>query len=222
MTKIEMGEVTCAVCGNASSRLGLTSAFVVGHPDLDTRPGGTGRHLVGFGIQRCYSCGYTAARLADEPPPRVREVIRSPAYRAVLESESVPRAARDFLARSLIDEQVGEPASAGWNALRAAWMCDDEEGAEEAARECRTTALSLFRRAAAEGRQIAPGGNAACVITDLLRRTGRFDEALVESTRALEHETDPLVRSILAFQARLARARDAGRHDLGEVEAAGS
>jgi hypothetical protein len=216
VTKLEWGEVTRAVCGSTGRRLGLTSAFVVGHPELDTRPGGTGRPLTGFSIDQCYSCGYTAGRISDDPPAGIRAILASRAYREVLEDEALSPSARQFLARSVIDEQAGDPAAAGWAALKAAWMCDDDHDAE-AARRCRARALTLFRRAASEGRSFAPDGNAACVVADLLRRTRRFDEAVAECERALGSETDQLVRSVLSFQLGLARARDDGRHDLGEV-----
>lgn len=221
MTKVEWGETTCSVCGTASKRLGLTSAFVVGHPDLDTRPGGTGRPLTGFSIEQCYSCGYTARRVADDAPVGVRAILDSATYRAVLEQEALSSSARQFLARSLIDERVGDLAAAAWGALRAAWMCEDD-GNDDAALRCRTRALAFFRRAQAEGVVFAPGGNGACIVADVLRRTGRFEEAIVECERALENERGPLTRSILAFQVELARARDAERHDLGEVPQAAS
>jgi hypothetical protein len=216
VTKLEWAETTCAVCGSTNSGIRLTSAFIVGHPDLDTRPRGTGRPLTGFSIEQCYSCGYTAGRISDDPPGGIRAILESPAYRDALEDEALSASARQFLARSVIDEQAGDPAAAGWAALRAAWMCDDD-GSAEAARRCRSRALTLFKRAASEGGAFAAGGNGACVLADLLRRTRRFDEAVAECERALEHETDQLVRSILAFQVQLARERDDDRHDVGEL-----
>jgi hypothetical protein len=56
------------------------------------------------------------------------------------------------------------------------------------------------------------------ILADLLRRSGRFEEAEIVCQQGLEADPDDIVKQVLAFQAQLVRQRDRTRHTIEEVE----
>lgn len=106
--------------------------------------------------------------------------------------------------------------------LEAAWRADDagypDAGYSLAAREHRLAAAWHLRLALRDGEEVT--GQRGCdlaLLADLLRRAGDFGGALTAVEHGLECGRDHPVQALLHFQHRLARARDAGEHDLGEA-----
>jgi hypothetical protein len=210
MTTIRQELVTCAVCGELTQVLVMDSTSTFGPPDLDLRPAEIARSSIFAWIQRCSSCGYCAPTM-DEAAPTTREVVNSDAYRTQLADEDLPELARSFLCSSMIFEEQGDEAAAAQNAIEAAWVCDDED-LPAAATRCRLRAIELLR---------ADQSTDYALIVDLLRRAGRFEDAIAQADAALADEEGELV-AVLAFSRSLALARDSGRYTDADATGLGA
>ena len=202
MTTIRQELVTCAVCGELTRILVMDSTSIFGSPDLDLRPAEIARSSIFAWIQQCSSCGYCAPTV-DEATPSAREVVDSDAYRAQLADEGLPELARSFLCSSMIFEEHGDEAAAAQNAIEAAWVCDDED-LPEAATRCRLRAIELLR---------ADQSTEYELIVDLLRRAGRFEDAIAQADAALADAEGELA-AVLAFSRSIALAGDSGPYTV--------
>ena len=226
MTTFRSVPVTCAVCSVASDHDVLMSTNAFGSPDLDLRPPSMERETLQHQIQECPACGYCAPELNEAVPARAREVMDLAPYQTLRKSRRYPELASRFLRAALLAEGAREPETAFHHALRAAWDCDDA-GRLEAAAECRGAAIHYLRSArdrqtaAGQGEQEDSPGETA-VLIDLLRRSGRFEEASALSTQLSQEKLPDVLRQVTAFQNTLIARQDAGCHTVEEaVQAAG-
>jgi hypothetical protein len=213
MTTFAEHDLRCAVCGETSRQRILASSNTVGPPDLDLRPSEMLRSAVALCIQRCPVCGYCAPDI-ENAPARAREVIDSETYRARLDDPKPAEAVNRYLCAALVREAVEEFRLAGWHAVEAAWVADDE-GAEAAAAEARERAVSLFRRASLGATDDVAAHHV--VLADLLRRAGRMDESREACIAGLE--ADPVVRAALEYELVLLARDDRAAHSMAEVAA---
>ena len=133
----------------------------------------------------------------------------------------LPELARSFLCSSMIFEELGEEAFAARNAIEAAWVCDDENATMRAVR-CRLQAVERLRESEADGDALYDDASTQyAVIVDLLRRAGRFEEAVEQADAALG-EAEGEVAAVLAFSRSLALACDAGRYTVEDAFSAGA
>jgi hypothetical protein len=208
----------CAVCHQANNvSLILSTNTFGGVSDLDTRLGGVARTDTVRAIQRCTGCGYCAPKLSLAKESAA-EVVRSALYKQVVDDPSLPQLARSWLGWSMIAEEAGEPVEAGWAALSGAWACDDDkcvEGAERA----RNRAADLFEGVVRAGQKFSetPGGDSA-ILADILRRCGRFAEAIEHCTAEVPPEAPESLAAGLAFQRSLCERQDRQRYSFGELE----
>ena len=218
MTTIRQELVTCAVCGELTQVMVIDSTSTFGPPDLDLRPAEMARSSIFAWIQRCSFCGYCAP-IVDEATPTTREVVNSDAYRARLADEDFPALARSFLCSSMIFEEHGDQAVAARNAIEAAWVCDDED-LPGAATQCRLRAIQLLPGPGAQGDSLySDPSTEYAVIVDLLRRAGRFEDAVAQADAALAAAEGEFA-AVLAFSRSLALAGDAGAYTVGDAMAA--
>jgi hypothetical protein len=219
MTTIRQELAGCVLCGQQTfvTVLGSTSTF--GPPDLDLRPSEPARSSLFAWIQRCSACGYCAPSIG-QATPYTREVVEGVPYRSLLADPFYPELARAFLCSSICFEQIGEEASAARNAIEAAWACDDD-GAVEAAIKCRVRAAMLLRDSQGEGDELfADAATENAVLVDLLRRAGRFEEAIEAADDALP-DADGTTADVLAFSRARALAGDPGRYTVEDALAGG-
>lgn len=210
MSLIVQVDSRCALCGVLSSQPVLLQADARGSPDLDLRPPESLRSTLEAWIQHCPSCGYCADDISSLHEG-ADGIIESSAYRGILRDTTLPLLARRFLCWSIIQNQRGSPAKAGWAALHAAWACDDI-GYADAASECRQKALASFRAAQYQGSRFAHGkGVEETILADILRRSGRLDEAEALCCQA----PDPTPGILL--EQYLATIRDLNSHSMDEA-----
>lgn len=215
MTTIRQQLLTCVLCEESTLLPVLTSTSSFGPPDLDLRPAEPARSSIFAWVQCCGSCGYCAPSIG-EATPGVGDVVDSPAYRAQLAEPGIPELARSFLCAALIFGELGEAALAAQMAIEAAWVCDDEN-AVEAARRCRLRAVELLRESRATGDALHPDSQTeSAVLVDLLRRAGRFDEAVAEADDSVaEAKGEPA--AVLAFSRSLALAGDSSVYTVEDA-----
>lgn len=215
MSAMRHDRVSCHVCGTESEHAVTLRATEEGAPDLDTRPPETLRSTMPSWVQRCPACGYCAPDLA-RGSTKAERVVGAAAYKALLEDATRPALANTFLASSAVLEASAAHAEAGWQAVYAAWACDDA-GDDGAASECRLRAVELFAQAALSRQEVTeePGGSDA-VMADLLRRAGQFDEA-VACAEAGGERASMHTRRVLVYIASLAAREDRGAHSSAEA-----
>ena len=209
-------EISCALCGEPVRVTAAPTTNPIGSPDLDARPPDPARSALPLRVQCCPSCGYCARDLATATPES-REAVDEDEYVAVLEDESLPAKAREFLCLARLDGAAGRFDDAFWSTLSAAWVADDADHADAADR-CRALALAALRMARAAGRR--PGGDTGVqdvVEVDLLRRMGEFADAERCIRRALERRPGEVVDQLLRFERDLVAARDRAVHRVSEA-----
>ncbi|MEW6034464.1 MAG: hypothetical protein AB1603_06390 [Chloroflexota bacterium] len=235
MTTTSERKKKCAVCGEVSKHSVVRSAGRHGSPDLDTRPPSLERFTIDTWVQRCPSCGYCSWSISRRVPRGASEVVRSELYQVQLRSRDFPRLANQFLCWSLVQEQAGNFAGAGWACIHAAWVCDDaaefnmlygnvsgqEMGVRDeaaAARNCRLKAALLLARARERGQRFGVQvGSEEALMADLLRRAGRFDSAIRMADCGLNEDPKEVLACILELQKKLAASSDAGCHTIAEA-----
>jgi hypothetical protein len=219
-------EVRCGSCGETSEQtLSPASGAAEGNqpPDFDTRPNGPVRATIQFWMQRCPHCGYCASDISAIHV-NAANLIASLAYQRQLIDSKFPPKACEFLCHAMILDQVGQQADAGWTCLHAAWVCDDEEHME-AAVQARDLAIDYWRKAKKAGQDFGDPGLEGVLITDLLRRMSRFEDALINCAQALDEAGDddsqlpPLFEHLLRFEKTLIQKRDPSTYRLSDLPA---
>jgi hypothetical protein len=207
----------CAVCGALVDDAPVSLPEPQAPPDFDTRPGEPLRSTIGLWVGRCRDCGYCAPdlTLADERAPAI---IASESYREILGHAMLASKAREFLAFAHLLEKLHQFADAGWSALHAAWVCDDDRD-PVSAEHCRATAIDLWKRGKQVGQLFCDGmASEFALITDVYRRMGEFEQATVACTEGLDLEDlPPAVESMLRHQLVLIQRRDTGPHSMSEL-----
>lgn len=216
--------VRCALCGERSTQMSLASTSSLGPPDLDLRPSGPARFALPYRVQHCASCGYCAPRIG-ECGPTTATTVSSVVYRDVYERAKMPALARHLFCAALVAEGAEERQQAAWHFVEAAWACDDS-GATEQARICRQRAAEMFASALAWGDVPADSTVVHTVRADLLRRAGRWDDALAaldaaEATIDFDDADDAPSSLVLAYLRELCEAEDDECHNAAEAFARG-
>jgi hypothetical protein len=210
--------VRCALCGASSAQHVLSSTSTFGPPDLDLRPNGPARWALQFQVQGCPRCGYCADNIGQRTR-HARRAVESIVYRDVLDNARMPQLARQFFCAALVAEVAEQRDAASSHFLSAAWVCDDA-GAGKQARICRDRAAEMLAAAIEWGDVPAESPVVHGVRADILRRAGRYDEALAALDAALwfEDEDEPTQAAmVLAYIRELAEAGDDEPHSVAEA-----
>ena len=215
--------VRCAICGEMSPQNVLASTSTSGPPDLDLRPSGPARWALQFRVQCCPRCGYCAENIGERAP-RAGRTVASVIYRDVLENARMPALARHYFCAALVAEAGERRGDAARRFIDAAWACDDA-GAAEQARICRQRAAEMLASALEWGDVPTESPVVRGVLADLLRRAGRYDEAisaldLGEELIDLGDEEGSGTATVLGFIRELAEVGDEDAHSVAEAFAA--
>ena len=219
MTTVFQKEVACAACGHrfVTEQVGSTNAF--GSMDLDMRPPPMRRDTQPYDIQECPGCHFCAPEVESPPDGVDTAWVQSPGYRNVALDASTPELPRRFLAfASLAKFGNLEPANA-WANLNAAWAFDDLGPAwDTRAAACRTAVEQIVHRLHGVGMTFSDNRETDQILClDLLRRSGRFEEAEAAASELMASATSDILRSIATFQRRCAKGQDAGCHRVDEA-----
>jgi len=162
------------------------------------RPGEPARSTLPRWLQTCRGCGAVAEDLATLPAA-ARAVVESAEYRDA--ADGVSPQTLPFRRWALILN--GDPVRRAEALLQAAWAADDAGAAAEAA-ALRLRVADLWGDGA--------DGERGLRRLDVLRRAGALAAAGAWAATLLGRGPDELGRSIVAYQQRLIRAGDTGRH----------
>lgn len=221
MTRLELSQQPCGHCGTLWHGVALLSTNGMGS-DLDTRPLGMARETLHYQVQRCSACGYCAADLSQAPSTGARQRLDEPDYLAQLNDPAYPSLANAFLCQALLHQSDGQPGATLTALLSAAWVCDDAE-AGEAADQCRNRAIDLLSRPDLPDSEFFPepaasdlAGQRDLLLSDLLRRVGRF----IEGQGAVEHglaiAQHGLIRRLLRFEQHLIATGETGARRIAD------
>ena len=216
MTMYATSQINCGNCGAQNTMDVLMSTNIMGSADLDTRPPEMRRSTINTWINRCGHCDYCAPDLSQSEA-NVELLVLSPEYVAMLQKKAMPAKAREFLCWSMIAGQTGRPVQAAWACIHSAWVCDDA-GALEVAAVCRAFALQATAVATAAKQPISQqSGAAEAIMADLLRRCGRFDEAVAVAEQGLLLDPEEFVMHTLRYQKKLSAVGDSRSHTVDDA-----
>ena len=210
MTRLEPIQQPCGHCGALWQGMALLSTNGMGS-DLDTRPVGMARETLPYQIRRCSACGYCARDLSQSPSSPAQQRLNETDYVAQLDDPDYPRLANAFLCQALLHQSDGLPGATFTALLSAAWVCDDVQ-ADEAARQCRNRASALLAQQDLPNSEFFAGpaydlaGQRDLLLSDLLRRVGRFNEGQHVAERGLATAQHALIRRLLHFEHQLIAA----------------
>ena len=208
---------TCAVCGGSVQVDSRTLPEPEGPPDFDTRPAEPLRSTLIQWVQMCPHCGYASEDLGLSHP-EATGIVQSFAYQSVVEDQTRPTSSRPFLCYAHLLERLHQPADAGWSCLHAAWVCDDLDEAVAATR-CRAQAIELWQKGKNVGQSFGDDlVSEFALVTDVYRRMGQFENAIVTCAEALDIEDLlPVMEHLLRKQMTLIQAHDTSAHNLSEL-----
>jgi hypothetical protein len=216
MTTLRQDKARCGVCGEDNVFHVLNSTNSRGSADLDTRPPEMKRSTMWMWVQRCTGCGYCAAKVS-EARPEAAMVVKRQAYKDQLNNPAYPELANSFLCQAMVDQASGEYAAAFWVAVNAAWACDDMDRPDQAL-ICRQLAIELLGQVHEHGQQVSEQAGATTALrVDLLRRAGRFKEAMDVAEAWEAEDEEDVIDYILDFQCDLIENRDRGCHTIAEA-----
>lgn len=216
MTKIFMMKTKCFVCGSVSEHAFLGSTNILGAPDLDTRPSEMLRSEISAEVQQCPDCGYCAEKISAGSK-KAPAIVKSQAYRKQLKNNEYAPLANRFLCKAMIEKADGNLANAAWSYVYAAWACDDN-GNNKKASKARITAARLLIEAESKNVRIAKAkGVSIQILVDLLRRAGKFKEAITIIENRLPRIKDKKTRQILLYQKELLNKHDSGCYTIEDA-----
>jgi hypothetical protein len=167
-------------------------------------------------VQQCPSCGYCASDVS-KPRPDAADVVSSGEYQIQLIDPAFPNLANLFLCRAIIDQASGDYVAATWALIKAAWACDDSDRVGPAM-ACRTRAADMLLRAEQHALSIsAEEGAGTAILVDLLRRSGRMEDARKAIAERRSGVVAEIIRHILDYQSVLVAYSDTASHTIAEV-----
>jgi len=118
----------------------------------------------------------------------------------------------------MVAEHAGSLPDGARASIHAAWACDDACKADAATR-CRHEAVRLIHALHDRGETLSEQPRAdEAILTDLLRRAGRFEEALDVVDGFIGEVADPVIRAVLGYQKGLISRADIAAHRVEEAE----
>jgi hypothetical protein len=207
----------CAVCGFENEVPAEPRVDAVEPPDFDTRPGEPLRSTINSWVSCCRNCTYCAADISVAHA-KVLEILHSETYQRTYLDETMPPKAREFLCYAVILDKLREHSDAGWSALHAAWVCDDERDPYAGVR-CREQAIEYWKRGKHAGQPFSDDhASEYALVADLHRRMSQFELAMVTCSEALDmDDVPPVIENILRRQKTLVEQHDTDAHSIREL-----
>ncbi|CAF1037993.1 unnamed protein product [Rotaria sp. Silwood1] len=208
---------TCSCCGKSSSQKEIMSYTTFGQPDLDLRPPPMKRDTMFAWIEYCSHCGYCSHNINDEKGVSRKEIIQSSDYQAQLSSNDYPSLANQFLCYSILLEHEKNLVEAAWQALRAAWTCDDAHNEQGAVRSRLRAAKLIDDSRSANVEFSKQLGLDRCIEADALRRAGELQRAK-ELLQHMQGEEEEIIKTLYQFQLHLIESNDTRCYTITDAQ----
>lgn len=206
---------TCCLCGSENDVEILGSTNAMGSPDLDLRPPPMERETMHGWFQECATCHYVSVDLSQQSD-EARSIVDSDDYQSLIANSDLPPIARRFALCAMLNAHDREIA--GTALLRAAWVCDDAENSE--------LATSFRNQSADTLKKLQPFENSeehatlATVLIDVLRRSGRFEEATKLANQLLKFKAvkrSEVMLSVVKYQLSLCESESSDCHQVQDA-----
>ena len=206
ITRLESSTIICPMCGNEVKIDKIISTSQFGF-DLDLRPNGPARSLIGVRIHWCNKCNYVFySYQASKKEKLINGILESKEYLKILEDEKYPMLTRFYLARAYLYLRKSDSLNASKEYLNAAWTLDD----------CHIDSVDIRKKVIKYMKNHYSKEN-VLVILDLLRRTGEFDNAKAFAEEYRHIFTNSLHRRIVDYQLELISKKDIFAHSVNEI-----
>ncbi len=216
MTIVVEEKKLCGLCNSENKFRCIATTNAFGSKDLDTRPPEMQRSTMFTWVQRCSKCGYCASNVSKSRPG-FEAVVNAEEYRKQLNDQAFPELANSFLCKAIIDRETNDYAGATWALIHAAWVCDDAHRPNEAA-VCRHKAATMLVTAEDHGQQVGSrSGASTAILVDLLRRSGRTDDARRVIAERRAGITDDIITRVLDFQSNLIEKGDTSCYTISQA-----
>ena len=205
-THIKVNEL-CYVCNRKSDFYVLGSSNTFGSSDLDLRPAPMMRNTMAWWIQECPFCGYVSNSVSDITSVD-EEWLLSEEFKRYEQKNFLSKLAEKFYRAYLISSKDDNKKNMYYNAIHAAWVCDDCGDVNNAI-FCRKLAIKAIKK-------IQPYKEDYDVIrADLLRRSCQFEKLIKEYSDKVF--TTDLLNKIIQFQILKAKEKDVGCYKVSDV-----
>jgi hypothetical protein len=215
-TTIDEVEKVCALCQTTSTQIVVVSTNQMGYSDLDRRPPEMMRSTIVYWVQECPQCGYCHTDIS-EAVGSAAVTVKTDAYRAQLFNAGLPHLADRFLCMLLAHDAAGENHAAYYNALCAAWACDDAQNTEGALKIRRLAGERLETIRNSGGVYLKQSGGDDLLLADLARRTGDFAKVRTLAEAGLALNAEDIIVKLLKYEVELAEAKDSAAHTIQKV-----
>lgn len=178
--------------------------------DLDTNPN---CRAVYDRVIICPECGYAASTPGQPIDDRVRTLVASEEYQAILNQEEYDDIYKKHLLAAYLSAELGDFGEAGYNYLVAYWYLKDQKS-DDAPKVCQKAIENLEKHL-----ETHVNFEEVLKMSDLLRQMGRFDEAM-ENLCALESfvASDKTLMAFVTFEKVLVSEKDSSPHKMREVK----
>ena len=143
--------------------------------------------------------------------------LSPPDYQSQLSDRRHPEPANALLCWSMLQDTIGAVDQAGWAALQAAWVCDDENAAG-ASVDCRHRAATLF--CAAREQQVLfaeQAGAEEAILADVFQASTESTPEWSVCQEGLARQPKEVIRQILKYEIALAEQQDDTCHTIEEA-----
>lgn len=189
---------TCCLCETENECQLVESTDAEGSPDLDLRPAPPERDTMHAWFQECSNCHYVCVDLARESNG-ARSIVDSDRYRTLVADSALSDTARKFALCAVLNREDREIC--GTALLRAAWDCDDQQN-NDLAKSFRDDAADSWKKLQPfEDNQ--DHATMAVTLIDVLRRAGRFDEAVKLANQMVKFKSvkrSDVMLAVIKFQ----------------------
>ena len=212
MTTCDWKKVKCANCGKEQEVCVLMSTNTFGPCDFDLRPAPMKRDTLPMCIEFCETCEYGSHDIGKISETG-KSVLEKKEYHNFIHSFSDDEIVMAYLGDYYIKKEEGKYKEAFYAMKSVSWLLDDKRS--EKAKDARILALECFDKCSEKGFPI----DEHIAKTDMLRRAGKFDEAIALAEKLLEKVgQNELLSNIIKYEIKFAKNKDTRCHSIGEIQ----
>ena len=204
----------CSCCGKESvQKIVLSTNTFGGSPDLDLRPPEMKRGTMPYWVQMCPNCQYVAGDI-EKVQSFDKGILEQEEYKKC-DNVKLPNELSKMFYRYYLIALSKDDISSAFNRIRnAAWACDDM-GSEKYAKMCRELGIGLLNKLIETEENIKIKESMLSVKADMLRRTEKFDELILEYSNLVFNED--IIQKVVSFEIEKAKAKDSSIYTIKDA-----
>ena len=212
MTTLDRIKVKCSNCGKIQEKIIVMSTNSMGPGDFDLRPAPMMRNTLKYRVQFCENCGYGAHNI-ENMDDVTKEIVNSKEYQEFIHSFVDSTTLMGYLGSYYVNLKKQYYRKAFYDILSASWVLDDLHSPLNV--KTRLLGIKIFIDCEEKGFSL----DDKAVVVDMLRRSGKFVEAITLAKSMLENEKlEKIIIDVLDYQIRFCNNKDTKCHSLGEIK----